>query len=96
MVSVWIMVGLFLFVAVWASWMLAVERRAHNRTLDRLMALSGQMAAVMSEPDGSLGWVDQETGQFKPLVRSPHSGVEDVEGAMPGQGAFASKVPRSP
>jgi len=85
MVSVWFIVGLFLFVAVWASWMLAVERRAHNRTLDRLMAITGTLGAYAAQrEEDQLGWMDPETGEIKPLVRSPHSGVEDVEGSMPG------------
>jgi len=85
MVSQWLVAALFLFVAVWASWVLAGERRAHNRTLDRLMAVVGVLSAVQGkEEQDALGWVDQETGQFKPLVRGAHTGVEDVEGTMPG------------
>lgn len=85
MVSQWAVVGLFLFVAVWASWMLSVERRAHNRTLDRLMAVSGSLVAVQGKAEAEqLYWQDDETGQLRPVVRGDHSGVEDVEGSMPG------------
>lgn len=85
MVSVWLVVGLFVFVGIWASWMLAVERRAHNRTLDRFMAVTETLGAYRAkqEQDGTdLFWQDAATGELRPVVRGRNSGVEDVEGSM--------------
>lgn len=82
MVIQWVFVGFVLLVfAGWATVLLYQERRAHNRTLDRLMALAQQPAAVAGSEDGFF-FQDLETGEMRPLVRSGHASVEDVEGSM--------------
>jgi hypothetical protein len=85
MISQWIVLALFLVTVVLVAWMLHGERRAHSKTLDRLMVLAERPAAVQADDD-ELGWMDPETGEIVPLVRNQqNSGVEDVEGSMPGQ-----------
>jgi hypothetical protein len=85
-VSIWFAGGVFVIALVWASWALYGERRAHNKTLDRFMAVSETLGAYQARREGEndepLWWQDSETGEMRPLSRGGRTGVEDVEGSM--------------
>lgn len=87
----WIMFALALACVGLLGWGYHKAIKQVDRLLDRLMALVDQAALAQVQSSGRDEWafLDQETGEVRPVQRrGTRTSIEDVEGAVPDGETF--------